>query len=82
LGHNAFSMDISAQLETVLQGLRPMLRAQGRDASVARADAEGIVVHLSGFCGGCDCSRDYVDGLREMLTEQFPDVALVDVTVV
>jgi Fe-S cluster biogenesis protein NfuA len=74
--------EITSQLETMLQGIRPMLRAQGRDASIAQADEKGIVVALSGFCGGCDCSRDYVEGLREMVREQFPDVASVEITTV
>ena len=67
-------MMIHDQVEQIVQGIRPMLRAQGRDVSVIEAGDERIRLTLSGFCGGCDCSKDYLDGLKEMLIEQFPEV--------
>lgn len=69
-------MTISEQVEIIIQGIKPMLKAQGRDVSVLSADEQQIRVALSGFCGGCNCSQDYVDGLKDMLTEQFPNTAV------
>ena len=64
------------QLDTFVAGLRPSLMMQGRDIKVAEATDEKIVVSLSGFCGGCGCSSEYVDGLQEMMTEQFAGTAV------
>lgn len=58
-----------------------MLRAQGRDVMIVEAGDERITLTLSGFCGGCDCSKDYLDGLKEMLQEQFPSVKEIDLQV-
>jgi Fe-S cluster biogenesis protein NfuA len=67
-------MEVAQQLEQLVSGIRPMLVAQGRDVAVLEATDGRIRISLSGFCGGCDCSKDYLEGLREMLTEQFPSV--------
>lgn len=74
-------MNITDQVQSVVSGIQPMLRAQGRDISILEAGNERIALTLSGFCGGCDCSKDYLDGLKEMLTEQFPDVKQIDLQI-
>ncbi len=66
-------MTMNERLEQLINGLRPPLLMQGRDIALAEATEERIGVTLSGFCTGCGCSSEYVDGLREMLMQQFPD---------
>lgn len=74
-------MSISQHIDHLVAGIKPMLNAQGRDISVLEATEERIKLSLSGFCGGCDCSKDYVDGLKEMLSEQLPDVKDIELVV-
>jgi Fe-S cluster biogenesis protein NfuA len=60
------------QLESIVGGIKPMLAMQGKDVHIVEATEAKIKLVLSGFCGGCGCSADYVEGLREMLSESFP----------
>ena len=63
---------VNEQVEEVLNGIRPMLKMQGKDASIVSADESKIKIALTGFCGTCGCSDDYVESLGEMLQEKFP----------
>jgi len=60
------------KVESIVAGIKPMLVMQGKDVHIIEATDAKIKLTLSGFCGGCGCSSDYVEGLREMLTEEFP----------
>ena len=65
-------MTVQERVRQLIASLRPALLMQGRDIALAEATDDRIAVSLSGFCGDCGCSSEYVDGLREMLTETFP----------
>lgn len=62
-----------AHIDTILSQLKPMLATHGRDITVLESSDKKVKLGLTGFCGGCGCSTDYVEGLKEMLGEQFPD---------
>jgi len=64
--------DMTERLEQLIASLRPALMMQGRDIALAEASETKIAISLTGFCGGCGCSSEYVDGLREMLQQEFP----------
>lgn len=72
---------MNEKLQLLISQLRPALVMQGRDIAIAEATEQKIAVSLSGFCGGCGCSSEYVDGLREMLTQEFPSVTIDVMTV-
>ncbi len=65
-------MSSSPQLDAIIASLKTMLVTHGKDVNIVEANEQAIKLQLSGFCGECGCSSDYVDGLREMLTEHFP----------
>ncbi|MFA5936037.1 MAG: NifU family protein [Patescibacteria group bacterium] len=68
-------MNSREQVDTIVAHLKPMLATHGKDVSVIEATDEKIRLGLTGFCGGgCGCSSDYVEGLKEMMAEQFPDL--------
>jgi Fe-S cluster biogenesis protein NfuA len=60
------------RIEQILAQLKPVLVMQGRDVIVAEATEQQITLALKGFCGGCGCSEEYVEGLREMVASAFP----------
>lgn len=72
---------MNEKLEVLISQLRPALVMQGRDISIVGSTEDKIAISLSGFCGGCGCSSEYVDGLREMLMQEFP-TAQIDVLTV
>jgi Fe-S cluster biogenesis protein NfuA len=67
------------KIEALLNTIIPFLRVQGRDAKLVEATPERISIQLSGFCGDCGCSSEYVDGLKQMIVEQFPEVKDVEI---
>lgn len=69
-------MDIKTQVDQIVDSLKPMLATHGKNVRVLEVGPEKIRLSLSGFCGGCGCSSDYVDGLKEMLAEHFPDTPI------
>jgi Fe-S cluster biogenesis protein NfuA len=64
------------QLETLLGGLKPMLAMQEKDVQILEVTDKKISLILSGCCSDCECSTDYVEGLREMLSQSFPNVEI------
>ena len=50
-----------------------MLATHGRDITLLESTDKKVKFGLTGFCGGCGCATDYVEGLKEMLAEQFPE---------
>ncbi len=67
-------MTVTEQIEQMLRGLKPLLAAQEKDIKIVEATEERVVLSLIGFCGGCGCSDNYAEGLKEMIMEQFPHV--------
>jgi Fe-S cluster biogenesis protein NfuA len=66
-------MTTQEQIEQIIVHLKPMLATHGKDVSLIEATDEKVRLGLTGFCGGgCGCSSDYVDGLQEMMKEEFP----------
>ncbi|MEO5927866.1 MAG: NifU family protein [Patescibacteria group bacterium] len=65
---------IQERVEEIIGGLRPVLSMQGKDISVVSADEAKIKLKMMGFCGGCGCSDDYMEGINEMLQKEFPHV--------
>ena len=67
-------MTTTEQVEQMLNGIKPLLMAQDKDIRVVEATEEKITLSLIGFCGGCGCSENYAQGLKEMIEQQFPNV--------
>jgi Fe-S cluster biogenesis protein NfuA len=70
---------MTEKLESLLGTITPFLRVQGKDAKVVSATPDQIQIQLVGFCGGCGCSSEYVDGLKEMIAANFPDVKEISI---
>lgn len=64
------------QIQAILASLKPMLATHGKDIRVVEANGRKVKLSLTGFCGDCGCSQDYVDGLKDMLAEKFSDVEI------
>lgn len=70
------SDQIVAQIEDVLEQIRPALHSDGGDVELVTYDDEGFV-HLSmlGACGGCPLSTaTLVLGIEAELRRQVPEV--------
>ncbi len=67
-------MTISEQIEQMLRGIKPLLAAQEKDIKIVEATEERVVLSLVGFCGGCGCSENYAEGIKEMIEQTCPNV--------
>ncbi len=65
-----------AQVEEVLDQVRPMLQADGGDVELVDVSEEGIVsVRLTGACGSCPMSTMTLKmGIEKTLMEKLPAV--------
>lgn len=63
---------VQERVEQILNGITPMLKVQGKDITIVSADEAKIKLAMTGFCNGCGCSDDYLEGLNEMLQKEFP----------
>jgi Fe-S cluster biogenesis protein NfuA len=63
---------IQERIEKILEGITPMLKMQGKDIKLVSADDARIKLAMTGFCSGCGCSDDYLEGLNEMISQEFP----------
>lgn len=63
---------VQERVEKILEGITPMLKVQGKDITIVSADDAKIKLAMTGFCNGCGCSDDYLEGLNEMLQKEFP----------
>lgn len=63
---------VQERVEKILGDITPMLKVQGKDIRIVSADEAKIKLAMTGFCGGCGCSDDYLEGLNEMLQTEFP----------
>ncbi|WP_020676657.1 NifU family protein [Geopsychrobacter electrodiphilus] len=67
---------MKAQVEEVLNQVRPALQADGGDVELVDVSAEGVVsVRLTGACGSCPMSTMTLKmGIEKTLMQQIPAV--------
>ena len=69
--------NMQQKVEALLNGLKPVFAMQGKNVEFVSATESEIVLKLGGFCGGgCGCSDTWVEGLKEMLTAEFPGATI------
>ena len=66
--------NIQAQLDT----LKPVLDSAERAIEIVSAEGTTITFKLSGFCGGCECSGSYKEGLQDLVKEHCPEYSVVE----
>ena len=70
------SAEILAQIDEVLEQIRPALHTDGGDVELVEFDEEGFVhLNMLGACGGCPMSTaTLVLGIEAELRRQVPEV--------
>jgi Fe-S cluster biogenesis protein NfuA len=70
------SADTLAQIEDVLEAIRPALHADGGDVELVDFDEDGFVIlHMLGSCGGCPMSTATLTlGIEAELRRAVPEV--------
>jgi Fe-S cluster biogenesis protein NfuA len=68
--------DITGQVQSVIEEIRPMLQADGGDIELLGVNAEGVVsVRLQGACKGCPgAAMTLKMGVEKHLKEKVPAV--------
>ncbi|MCK4296975.1 MAG: NifU family protein [Candidatus Marinimicrobia bacterium] len=68
------------KVEKVLDGIRPMLQADGGDVELVEVTDDGVVkVRLTGACGGCPMSTITLKmGIERRLKEFIPEMKAVE----
>lgn len=61
-------------LEKRLEHLRPILASAGRSIEVLLVEVPNASFRLSGFCGGCECSSSYKEGIIDLVKETCPEI--------
>ena len=65
-------------VETVLDGLRPFLMADGGNVEVVEIDGPTVKVRLQGACGSCPSSTMTLKmGIERKMRESIPEVSEV-----
>lgn len=54
-------------IERVLDGVRPMIHADGGDLQLVEASGDTVTLRLGGKCGGCIQQGETLGGIRRML---------------
>jgi Fe-S cluster biogenesis protein NfuA len=69
-----------AQVQTVLDQIRPALQADGGDVELVDITEDGVVkVALQGACRGCPMSQlTLANGVERVLKEQIPEIVRVE----
>jgi len=69
-----------AQVQEVLDQIRPALQADGGDVQLVDVTEDGVVkVELVGACKGCPMSQlTLANGVERVLKENLPEVARVE----
>ena len=69
-----------AEVQTVLDKIRPALQADGGDVELVEVCDDGVVkVALQGACRGCPMSQlTLANGVERVLKEQFPEIVRVE----
>ena len=72
--------EMTAQVEAVLEEIRPHLQADGGDVELIDVTEDGIVkVMLTGACGGCPMAQITLkNGIEKRLKEKVPGVQSVE----
>jgi len=72
-------MTLKEKVEDVLEGIRPMLAADGGNVELVSVSDDGQVeVRLTGACGGCPMAQMTLRRIIEaQLREQIPEVTSV-----
>ncbi len=68
------------KIEKALEGIRPMLQADGGNVELVEVTDEGVVkVKLTGACGGCPMSTYTLKlGIEKRLKEEVPEIKSVE----
>jgi Fe-S cluster biogenesis protein NfuA len=66
------------KLKDQLASLKPVLDSAGRAIEIVSFDTPMIVFRLSGFCGGCECSGSYKEGLQDLVAEHCPEFSVIE----
>lgn len=68
------------KVEKALEGIRPMLQADGGNVELIEVTDEGVVkVKLTGACGGCPMSTYTLKlGIEKRLKEEIPEIKSVE----
>ena len=72
--------EIRADVEKVLEEIRPMLQADGGDVELVEIDEDNVVkVRLTGACGGCPMAMITLkQGIERRLKDSIPEVKSVE----
>ncbi len=65
-------------LQEQLDSLKPVLATAGRSIEILSAVGETITFKITGFCGGCECSGSYKEGLQDLVREHCPEYVNVE----
>lgn len=57
------------RIETVLESLRPQLRADGGDVELVEVDGNVVYVNMTGACSGCQMAAMTLGGIQQRLLE-------------
>lgn len=69
-----------AQVQSVLDKIRPALQADGGDVELVEVGDDGVVkVALQGACRGCPMSQlTLANGVERVLKEEIPEIVRVE----
>lgn len=68
-----------ANVETVLDEMRPYLKADGGNVEIVELDGPIVKVRLQGACGSCPSSTMTLKmGIERRLREMIPEIAEVE----
>ena len=68
-----------ADVETVLEKVRPALQADGGDVELVDVEGGVVKVRLTGACGGCPmASITLKNGIEALLKKEIPSVDRVE----
>jgi Fe-S cluster biogenesis protein NfuA len=68
-----------ADVETVLEKVRPALQADGGDVELVDVEGGVVKVRLTGACGGCPmASVTLKNGIEALLKKEIPSVDRVE----
>jgi Fe-S cluster biogenesis protein NfuA len=70
---------MKANVENVLEKIRPALQADGGDVELVDVEGGVVKVRLTGACGGCPmASVTLKNGIEAMLKKEIPSVDRVE----
>jgi Fe-S cluster biogenesis protein NfuA len=71
----------SDHIKTILEQVRPFLRADGGDLELVGLEGDAVHVRLTGACAGCPQAQMTLHfGLESALRSSLPDVRVVQVS--